>query len=77
MKDLVTLEMICDRDGCARHKAGDIIRRIPHFRVGKRLLAAAADLEAWEREQMVYPITKGVRSKPTATAFVIPRRKAQ
>ena len=77
MKDLITIEMICDRYGCARHKAGDIIRRIPHFTVGKRLFAAAADLEAWEREQMVYPITKGVRKQPTATAFVIPRRKAQ
>ena len=77
MKDLITIEQICDRYGCARHKAGAIIHRIPHFVVGKRLFAAAADLEAWEREQMVYPLPKGVRTKQTPTAFVIPRRKAQ
>ena len=77
MKELVTVDTICDRYGCERHKAADIIRRIPHFTVGKRMFAAAADREAWEREQMVYPITKGVRKQPTPTAFVIPRKKAQ
>lgn len=77
MKDLITIETICTRYGCARHKAGDIIRRIPHFQVGKRLFAAASDLEAWEREQMIYPMPKGVRTKQNTTQFVIPRRKAQ
>lgn len=77
MKDLITIEQICDRYGCARHKAGAIIRRIPHFQTGKRVFAYAADLEAWEREQMVYPLPKGVRKAQQPTAFVIPRRKAQ
>lgn len=75
MKDLVTIETICDRYQCERHKASAIIHRIPHFPVGNRLVAYAADLEEWERSQMVYPITKGARKKEEGQ-FFIPRRKA-
>ena len=77
MKDLITIEGICARYGCERHKAGSIIRKIPHFMVGKSLMAYAADLEAWEREQMVYPMKKGVRQPKQPIPFVIPRKKAQ
>ena len=77
MKDLITIEGICARYGCERHKAASIIRKIPHFPVGKRLCAYADDLEAWERGQMVYPMPKGVRQPKQPIPFVIPRKKAQ
>lgn len=77
MKELVTVDTICTRYGCERHKAASIIRNLPHFQVGKSLKAYAEDLEAWERSQMVVPITKGVRPKPMAQQWTIPRRKAE
>lgn len=76
MRELVTVEIICTRYGCDRHKAASIIRKLPHFRVGNMLKAYAADLEDWERGQMVVPIKKGVR-QPTKAQWTIPRRKAE
>lgn len=74
MKDLITIEAICDRYQCERHKASMIIYRLPFFRVGNRLFAYQRDLEEWEQGQMVYPVAKGVR-KPKETPYLIPRRK--
>lgn len=74
MKDLVTIDTICDRYQCERHKASTIIHRIPHFPVGNRIVAYAADLEEWERGQMIYPITKGAMKKEKGP-FHIARRK--
>lgn len=76
MKELVTVDTICTRYGCERHKAASIIRNLPYFRVGKTLMAYAGDLEEWERGQMVVPIRKGVRTA-TKTPWAIPRRKAE
>lgn len=75
MKELVTIEAICIRYQCERHTASAIIRKIPHFKVGKLLMAYERDLNNWEREQMVYPLPKGVR-KPKQTEFTIARRRA-
>lgn len=75
MKDLITIDIICDRYSCERHKASAIMYKLPFFRVGNRLFARASDLEEWERSQMIYPVTKGVR-KQSETPYLIPRRKA-
>lgn len=77
MNEIVTIDLICARYQCERHHAGTIIRKIPHFKVGNRLMAYARDLDNWEREQMVYPLPKGGRTKKQATPFLIPRRKAE
>ncbi len=74
MKDLVTVEMICSRYGCARHKGAEILRALPHFRVGNRLFARSSDLEAWERSRMTQPVEKGVREPKTP--YLIPRKRA-
>ena len=74
MRDLVTVEMIRERYGCARHKAAEILRDLPHFKVGNRLFARSADLEAWERERTMYPLPTGRRK--TAEPFLIPRKRA-
>lgn len=75
MSDLIIVEEICDRYGCGRHKAAAIMNKIPHFKVGNRLFARTADLEAWERDQTVYPVAKGVR-KQQSMQCLIPRRRA-
>ena len=74
MKDLITIDIICDRYKCERHKAATIMYKLPFFRVGNRLFARASDLEEWERSQMIYPVTKGVRT--AKEPLLIPRRKA-
>ena len=75
MKDLVTIEAICDRYQCERHKASAIMYKLPFFRVGNRMFAYQKDLDEWERGQMIYPIVKGARKKEEGQ-FFIPRRKA-
>lgn len=77
MNELVTIEAICTRYQCERHTASAIIQKIPHFKVGKLLMAYARDLDNWEREQMIYPLPKGGRTKKQQTPFLIPRRKAE
>ena len=74
MKDLITIDIICDRYKCERHKAATIMYKLPFFRVGNRLFARASDLEEWERSQMIYPAVKGVRNRKE-TPYLIPRRK--
>lgn len=73
----ITITDICNRYDCDRHLGGKIMRQIPHFKVGKEWRAHQADLEAWEREQMIYPMPKGVRQPKQPIPFVIPRKKAQ
>ena len=75
MKDLITVDGICARYHCERHKASRIMYSLPFFRVGNRLFAYASDLEEWERGQMVYPIAKGVK-KTQQIPFLIPRKRA-
>lgn len=77
MKELVTIEAICTRYQCERHHAASIIRKIPHMKIGNRLMAYERDLDDWEREQMVYPLPKGGRTRKQQTPFLIPRRKAE
>ena len=77
MKELVTIEAICTRYQCERHHAASIIRKIPHMKIGNRLMAYERDLDNWEREQMIYPLPKGGRTKNQKTPFLIPRRKAE
>lgn len=74
MKDLVTVEMICSRYGCARHKGAEILRQLPYFTVGKKLFARSADLEAWERDRTMYPLPTGRRK--AAEPHLIPRKRA-
>ena len=75
MKDLITIEAICDRYQCERHKAATILYKLPHMKVGNRLFAYKRDLEEWERGQMNYPAAKGVRTQK-GTQYRIPRRRA-
>ena len=76
MKELVTIEAICTRYQCERHTASAIIRKIPHFKVGKLLMAYERDLSDWERDQMVYPLPKGGRKPKQTGPYIIERRRA-
>ena len=69
MKDLITIDIICDRYQCERH-IDDITWNDLDM---NRLFARASDLEEWERSQMIYPVTKGVRKQ--SETHLIPRRK--
>ena len=74
MKDLITVAEISERYGVARHTASEILRQLPYFTVGKKLFARSADLEAWERDRMMYPLPTGRRK--TAEPHLIPRKRA-
>ena len=74
MEALVSIETICSRYGCERHKAGEIMDKLPCFKVGNRRFAHEKDLTAWERGQMIYPVSREKRSN--ITDFRIPRRRA-
>ena len=76
LKELITIEGICERYGCERHTASAIIRKIPHFKVGKLLMVYERDLDNWEREQLVYPLPKGVRKPKQTGPYIIERRRA-
>ena len=76
MKELITIEIICQRYGCERHTAAAIIRKLPHFKAGKTLQAYAEDLADWEREQLVYPLPKGGRKPKQTGPYIIERRRA-
>ena len=63
-----------ERYGCERHTASSVMRKIPVFRVGKRMFVRAKDLIAWEESRMEYPVAAIKRT--TATVTKIPRKKA-
>ncbi len=71
---LVSIETICSRYGCERHKAGAIMDKLPWFKVGNRRYAHESALMDWERGQMIYPISRERVQK--TTEFKIPRRRA-
>lgn len=73
MEALVSIETICSRYGCERHKAGEIMDKLPWFKVGNRRFAHERDLTDWERGQMIYPISRE-RGQRT-TEFRIERRR--
>lgn len=72
MPDLLTTADIMQRYGCERHTAAAIMRKLPVFKVGKRLFIKARDLMAWEESKTEYPMIK-VRNTAQAVAR-IPRR---
>ena len=72
MENLVSIETLCSRYGCERHKAGAIMDKLPWFKVGNRRFAHERDLTDWERGQMIYPIS---RERGQKTNFVIERRR--
>lgn len=74
MEALISIETICSRYGCERHKAGKIMNQLPCFKVGNSRFAHEGDLLDWERGQMIYPISRE-RGQRT-TDFRIPRRRA-
>jgi hypothetical protein len=73
MEALVSIETICTRYGVERHKAGEIMDKLPCFRVGNKRFAHEKDLTAWERGQMIYPVIREKTQK--VTNFVIERRR--
>ena len=74
MEALVSIETICSRYGCERHKAGTIMDKLPNFKVGNRRFAHERDLIDWERGQMNYP---AIREKITRVSdYRIQRRKS-
>lgn len=74
MEALVSIETICIRYGCERHKAGKIMDKLPWFKVGASRFAYERDLTDWEREQMIYPISR--ERVQRTTEFRIARRKS-
>ena len=76
MEKPITIDKICARYGCERHRAAAIMRQLPRFKPAKKWIAYERDLEEWERGQMIYPLPKGGR-KPKETLYAIPRRKAE
>jgi hypothetical protein len=58
MSNIITIDDICARYRCERHKAASIMRKLPYFRVGKQLFCYERDLEHWEQSRMEYPAVK-------------------
>jgi hypothetical protein len=73
MEALVSIETICTRYGIERHKAAEIMDKLPCFRVGNKRFAHEKDLTAWERGQMIYPISR--ERVQRTTEFRIERRR--
>ena len=49
--DVLTVDDLQVELECGRAQAYNIVRTIPHFRVGKSIRIDRADLEAWKSEQ--------------------------
>ena len=67
MQDIFSVDDVKRRYGCERHLAADIIRKLPSFKVGRRLFVKASDLSDWENSRIEYPVQPAKRG--------IPRRK--
>lgn len=56
MQDLLCTADVMERYQCERHKATNIMRKMPVLKVGNKLFIRMADLKRWEESQLVYPV---------------------
>lgn len=65
MPDILTTVDVMARYGCERHTAASIMRKLPFFRVGKRMFVKLNDLKTWEESLIEYPVTKTTHKTQT------------
>lgn len=62
MQDLLSTEYIMERYSMKRQAAAKLMYNMPVVKIGKRIFVRVKDLEAWEQEKTVYPVTP-IRSR--------------
>jgi len=72
MQDLLPTEYIMERYSMKRQAAAKLMYNMPVVKIGKRIFVRAKDLEAWEQQKTVYPVT-AIR---TPKAIRIEKRRA-
>lgn len=73
MQDLLPTEYIMERYQMKRQAAAKLMNNnLPVVKIGKRIFVRARDLENWEQQKTVYPVT-AIR---TPKAIRIERRRA-
>lgn len=75
MNALLTIEDLCTRYRCGRAKAAQIMTKLPHIKIGKRLLVDERELAQYEKDILRYPAIKPDRRKEVGP-HLIQRRTA-
>ena len=58
MQDLLSTEYIMERYSMKRQAAAKLMNNnLPVIKIGKRIFVRARDLENWEQQKTVYPVT--------------------
>ena len=58
MQDLLSTEYIMERYEMKRQAAAKLMNNnLPVVKIGKRIFVRARDLENWEQQKTVYPVT--------------------
>lgn len=57
MQDLLSTEYIMERYQMKRQAAAKLMYNLPVVKIGKRIFVRARDLENWEQQKTVYPVT--------------------
>ena len=58
MQDLLSTEYIMERYSMKRQAAAKLMNNnLPVVKIGKRIFVRAWDLENWEQQKTVYPVT--------------------
>jgi len=57
MQDLLSTEYIMERYQMKRQAAAKLMYNMPVVKIGKRIFVRARDLENWEQQKTVYPVT--------------------
>lgn len=58
MQDLLSTEYIMERYSMKRQAAAKLMNNnLPVVKIGKRIFVRARDLENWEQQKTVYPVT--------------------
>lgn len=58
MQDLLSTEHIMERYSMKRQAAAKLMNNnLPVVKIGKRIFVRARDLENWEQQKTVYPVT--------------------
>ena len=58
MQDLLSTEYIMERYAMKRQAAAKLMNNnLPVVKIGKRIFVRARDLENWEQQKTVYPVT--------------------
>ena len=70
---MLTTVDVMSRYSCERQTAAAIMKRLPWFKVGKRIFVKAVDLEQWEESKTVYPVA--ARQHRTQTTKISRRRE--